>query len=86
VATMACKELVEQITGYIEGTMDPADRERLESHLERCPSCVSFVDQMRRTLRVVVATGVEQIEPERKEELLDVFREWKASGGEGEEA
>jgi anti-sigma factor RsiW len=77
---MPCKELVETITDYLEDTMDAAERERLEAHLEKCPGCVAFVEQMRTSLRALVAAGVEQVGEERQKELLDVFRSWKAPG------
>jgi predicted anti-sigma-YlaC factor YlaD len=37
---MSCRELVDVITEYLEGTMDPFDRVRFEAHLDECPYCV----------------------------------------------
>jgi len=82
---MACKELVERLTDYLEGAMDAPERERLEAHLENCPGCVAFMKQMRETLRSLVASGVEEVGSQRRKELLDVFRDWKASGRSGDD-
>ena len=34
---MMCRELVEVITDYLEGTISPAERARFEAHLAGCP-------------------------------------------------
>src|SRR5215218_3267941 len=51
---MACNELVEVVTEYLEGTLAEEDRQRLEAHLEECPYCVDYVEQFRET---IAATG-----------------------------
>ena len=51
---MACNELVEEVSDYLEGTLPAAERERLEAHLRECPFCTTYVEQMR---AVVAALG-----------------------------
>jgi anti-sigma factor RsiW len=73
---MTCRELVELVTEYFEGTLAPADRAEFEAHLATCPGCETYVEQMRTTIRL--AHDAEQLE-QRPEvaALLRAFRDWK---------
>jgi anti-sigma factor RsiW len=74
---MTCRELVEVITDYLEGRMDPADRVRFEHHLVMCDECVVYLQQMRQTVRLVGALTEHSIEEAAKQQLLQAFRTWK---------
>lgn len=76
---MTCRELVEVITDYLEGTLPEADRARFDEHLEECPYCVSYLDQMRATIATLGELREESITPEVRDELLQAFRGWKRS-------
>jgi len=74
---LACQELVELVTSYLEGRLPRGERRRFERHLGECEPCVHYVEQMRETIRLVgrSATG----DPERVpgiDRLLDAFRDW----------
>jgi anti-sigma factor RsiW len=74
---MNCKELVELVTGYLEGTLPADDRLRLEAHLGECPYCVEYVEQMRQTVSVLGRLPEESVSPETERELLEAFRGWR---------
>ncbi|HET9496536.1 MAG TPA: zf-HC2 domain-containing protein [Chloroflexia bacterium] len=76
---LTCKELVELVTAYLEGALDPPARARFEQHLAECPGCQTYVEQMRTTIRVLGALTEDAIEPEASNALLSVFRDWKRS-------
>jgi anti-sigma factor RsiW len=78
---MTCRELVEVITDYIEGTMPSHDRERFDQHLTECPYCVNYVDQMRETIDTLGDLREESIPPDTREELLEAFRGWRDREG-----
>ena len=50
---LACRELVELVTEYLEGRLSPTERLRFEAHLVGCSGCRAYLDQMRATLRVL---------------------------------
>jgi anti-sigma factor RsiW len=75
---MACKELVEVVSDYLEGTLAEDDRRRFEAHLEECPYCVEYVEQFRKTIAATGELTLESIAPERRAELMEVFRGWRA--------
>jgi anti-sigma factor RsiW len=76
---MTCRELVEVITDYIEGTLPDDDRRRFEEHLGGCPYCVSYLEQMRATIDTLGELREESLAPEVRNELLEAFRGWKQS-------
>jgi anti-sigma factor RsiW len=74
---MSCKELVEIITEYLEGTLPAAERKRFEEHLANCPGCQTYLEQMRQTVRSLGRLTEESLSPAARQELLQVFRNWK---------
>jgi anti-sigma factor RsiW len=74
---LACNELVELVTAYLEDALAAGERARFDEHLTECPDCVEYVAQFRRT---VAAVGLAAPELERTppvSALLRVFRDWK---------
>ena len=76
---MTCRELVEVITDYIEGTLPEHDRRRFEQHLGECPGCVNYLEQMGETIQALGELPEESIQPQAREELLRAFRAWRAA-------
>jgi anti-sigma factor RsiW len=74
-----CKELVELITGYLEGTLRGRRRRRFESHLASCDGCTRFMAQMEATIRATGTLREEQVTDEQKTVLLAAFRGWTSS-------
>lgn len=74
---MACKELVELVTEYLEETLPAADRQRFEDHLKDCPHCVIYLDQIRQTIRALGRLTEEDLSKDAKRDLLRIFRDWK---------
>jgi len=46
-----CVEAVELVTDYVEGALPDAERRRLEAHLESCPGCTEYLEQMKMVAR-----------------------------------
>jgi len=44
---LACIELVELVTDYLEGVLPAAEAGRLERHLQTCPGCSEYLLQLR---------------------------------------
>jgi len=71
-----CKQFVEDVTGYLEGTL-PADVVRLvDAHLADCPHCREYLREMRRVVANAGALSdddVEQMPADLRNRLLDAF-------------
>jgi anti-sigma factor RsiW len=74
---MTCRDLVELVTEYVEGTMPPADRVRFDEHLAMCPPCEAYLKQMRQTIQAMGRLPRETISEDAKRGLLEIFRNWK---------
>ena len=77
---LTCKDVVELVTGYLDGLMDPADRERFEEHLSVCDGCTNYLHQMRETIRLTGMLTEEQVSEEQRDALLATFRGWRSRG------
>jgi anti-sigma factor RsiW len=75
---MTCRELVEVVTDYLDDTLPKQDRARLEEHLEQCPYCMEYIEQMRQTIEALGELREESIAPETREELVEAFRGWRS--------
>ena len=76
---LACNELVEIITDYLEQTLPEHDRARFDAHLMTCPGCREYVEEMRSTLRLTGRLTTESISAGARDQLLRAFRRMKAS-------
>jgi predicted anti-sigma-YlaC factor YlaD len=74
---LACQEIVELVTAYLEDTLQAVDRERFEEHLVFCDGCDAYLEQMRTTIRLAGSADV-ALPPELEERLLEAFRELRA--------
>ena len=74
VTDLACKEFVELVTEYLEGTMVPAQRARVDEHLAGCPFCETYLEQMRQTISAIGHLPEASIEPQAMDALLAAFR------------
>ena len=50
---MDCNELVELVTAYLDGALDPDTRARFDAHLLECDGCENYLQQFRETVRTV---------------------------------
>jgi len=74
---MACQELVELVTAYLEGYLAPAERARFEEHLATCSGYQTYLEQMRMTLRALDRVPEPSISTETREQLLRLYRGWR---------
>ena len=73
-SAIACRELVELVTDYLEGALDPDTLRRVEEHLVECPGCSAYLDEMRVTIRLTGRLTEDDIDPVMREALLHAFR------------
>jgi anti-sigma factor RsiW len=75
---MDCRELVEAITDYLDGTLPDADRQRFENHLAACPHCIEYLAQMRMTVARLGTLDDTALSCDAREQLFAAFRDWRA--------
>jgi anti-sigma factor RsiW len=73
---MACRELVELVTDYLEGRLPPDEHARVDAHLAECDDCATYIEQMRQTIRELGRVPEESLSEEARHTLLEAFRDW----------
>jgi anti-sigma factor RsiW len=74
---MDCNELVELVTSYLDGTLEPDKRARFDLHLVECDGCDNYLQQFRATVDTLGSVGDESLDPAFRDRLLDAFRDWR---------
>lgn len=76
---LACNEMVELVTAYLEDALESVDRERFEEHLVFCDGCDEYLEQMRATVITTGRVDPGRLPAELEQRLLEAFRGWRAS-------
>ena len=84
--TVVCRQVVELVTDYLEGALPGDLHAAVERHLELCPPCLTYIEQMRTTSASLREVPVESIHPGARAELVAAFRDLIPRSGHGERA
>jgi len=74
---MDCNELVELVTSYLDGSLDPDTRARFDVHLLECDGCANYLQQFRSTVSTLGKLNEETIDPSFRDRLMNAFRDWQ---------
>jgi hypothetical protein len=72
---LACQQLVELVTEYLENTLSLDNRAKFEAHIRDCGNCQEYLRQIRETMEVTAAIPGQPPAAETKARLLDMYRE-----------
>jgi anti-sigma factor RsiW len=75
-AELSCQELVELVTDYLEGRLDPERRARFDRHIADCDGCTAYLEQMRTTIRLAGQLDPALIGDDAMRALSAAFRSW----------
>jgi anti-sigma factor (TIGR02949 family) len=70
---LACADVVEILTDYLDGALVPAEAQRLERHLDGCPGCSEYLEQIRTLAGSLGGLSGDSIPPEMRARLLADF-------------
>lgn len=74
---LVCRDAVELVSDYLDGTLPRRQRRRLEKHLAGCDACTAYLDQMRATIAASGQVGPEDLPSDVLEGLVDLFRQYR---------
>ena len=77
---LSCREIVELVTDYLEGDLDADTTAVLETHLDLCPGCARYVEQIRETVATLGDVSSDNLSVETQAGLLEAFREFRRPG------
>jgi anti-sigma factor RsiW len=78
---LVCKEFVELVTAYLEGTLPAEQRARMDAHLAECDGCAGYLEDMRRLVGTLQATPEPPPEGETRDALLRAFHDLRGGSG-----
>ncbi len=74
---LACVELVDSLTEYLDGELNEAQRRRYEQHLEECEGCRAALDQFQTVIRLtgrLTAADVARVDALVRDRLMATLR------------
>ena len=74
---LACIDVADAVTAYLEGALDTDERQRIEQHLTGCPGCRAAIDQFRSVVSVVgrlTPADVADLDPLIRDRLASTLR------------
>ena len=72
-----CNELVELVTAYLDGALDPDTRARFDEHLTECDGCENYLQQFKATVRTVGKVRDDELDAAYRNRLLDAFKHFR---------
>jgi anti-sigma factor RsiW len=75
---IVCQQAVELVTDYLEGALSRRERRRFEAHVRACPNCAAYLEQIKMTIALAGAVEADDLTPEAKRELSELYRRWRA--------
>jgi anti-sigma factor RsiW len=74
---LACIDVADAVTAYLEGALDEDERWRIERHLSECPGCRAAIDQFRSVISLVgrlTSGDVADLDPLTRDRLASTLR------------
>lgn len=71
---MQCKQLIQLVTEYLEGSIAEAEREQLEAHSRECAWCERYIEQTRQVIGALATLDEGAADNEAWERALASFR------------
>jgi predicted anti-sigma-YlaC factor YlaD len=75
---LVCQQAVELVTEYLEGSLSRRNRRRFEAHLRACPNCSAYLEQIRVTIRLTGTVEPEDLTPEARADISELYRRWRS--------
>jgi predicted anti-sigma-YlaC factor YlaD len=64
-----CKDVIREISDYLDGALEPEVLAELQRHLEHCEDCRLVVDTTKKTIQVFCNSEPAPLDPDTRERL-----------------
>lgn len=78
---LTCKRFLQELNGYLEKTLDPAELAELQRHVNECPNCFVVCDTTLKTLKVFRGMEAQPIPKGVQARLMAAVEKWNAEKG-----
>jgi anti-sigma factor RsiW len=78
---VTCKQFLQELTDFLDETLDPDLRSELERHVSECPNCWVLCNTTEMTLKVYKGMEPQEVPPSIQARLLDALdKKMRAKG------
>ena len=74
---LPCREVVELVNDYLGQALTVRDREAFEAHLETCPPCTTYLEQMKTILKLARSLECGSTSQDVEARLYALFQSWR---------
>jgi anti-sigma factor (TIGR02949 family) len=79
---LTCKDFLNELSEFMDGSLDREIREKLQQHVSECPNCWVVLDTTQRTIKVYKGLQPQTIPPDIHSRLMEALnRKMAAKGG-----
>lgn len=82
---LTCKQFLQELTDFLDDTLDPKLRAELQKHVNECPNCWVVCDTTEKTLKVFKGMDLQPVPPHIQAKLMEALekrcKSKKAAGG-----
>ena len=71
---LTCKDFLHELSDYLDGTVDPELRSKLEKHINECPNCWVICDTSNKTIQVYRGMEPQAIPQEIHDRLMNAVQ------------
>lgn len=74
---VACQQLVELVNEYLGQSLSVEARRAFDAHLETCPPCATYLEQMRTVLTLAGTLSKAPVPGVVEPQLIAMFEQWR---------
>ncbi|MBC7927237.1 MAG: zf-HC2 domain-containing protein [Bryobacteraceae bacterium] len=78
---LTCKDFLNELSSYLDDSLDPEIRARLHQHVSECPNCWVVLDTTQKTIRVFKGMEPQNIPADIHSRLVSALQKRIASRG-----
>ncbi len=78
---LTCKQFLQELTDYLDDTIDPEQRQELVRHINECPNCWVVCDTTEKTLKVFKGMEPKAVPADIEQRLLTALEKRIAERG-----
>jgi len=77
---LTCKDFLNELSEFLDDTLDPKIRAELNRHVEECPNCWVILDTTQRTIKVYKGLEPQTIPPDIHSRLMTALHKKMTAG------
>jgi anti-sigma factor (TIGR02949 family) len=81
---LTCKDFLNELSEFLDETLDPNVRAALHKHVNECPNCWVIMDTTQRTIKVYKGLEPQSIPPDIHSRLMTALQKKMSAGGGGQ--